>query len=138
MSVPWKAKGYKPKDEYDAMRYAFFRCWACFADRKPRTYYGPWLIERAHIVNKPRKEDRRAVVMLCSVCHKANHGERIVGHERPRLTTAMMLFLKQQFDPQWFDLQFMQGCSVRILPEPQTLPVEYLALRESSKIGKVI
>jgi hypothetical protein len=78
-------------------------------------YYGPWLIERAHIANKPRREDRRLVVMLCTICHKSEHGERIAGFDRPKLTVGQMLALKLECDPDWYDLEFIQRHSVRLL-----------------------
>ena len=112
---PWEISGYKAKFEYDAMRSLFACCWACNATRKPMQYYGPWLIERAHIANKPRREDRRLVVMLCSICHKSEHGERLAGFERPRLNVGQMLALKLECDPDWYDLRFIQKHSVRLL-----------------------
>jgi len=112
---PWELDGYRAKFEYDAMRSLFACCWACGASRKPMEYYGPWLIERAHIANKPRREDRRLVVMLCSICHKSEHGERLAGFERPRLTVGQMLALKLECDPDWYDLRFIQKHSVRLL-----------------------
>jgi hypothetical protein len=33
-----------------------------------------------------------------------------------------MLWLKKKFDPCFFDLDFLQSCSVRILPELEQLP----------------
>ena len=135
MSKPWEIDRYDAKANYDFMRQHFHRCWACFSNSKPKNYLGPWLIERAHIVNKPRREDRRLVVMLCTICHKANHGERIAGNIRPRLTTSMMIQIKKEFDPLWFDLEFMGKHSVRMLYEPETdmLPDEYKQLRDFHK-----
>src|SRR5690349_19261869 len=77
-------------------------CWACgrgggYAD-KPEGWFGPWLIERAHIASKTRALDVRAVCLLCSLCHKTSHGERIVlAGQRwplPRLERAHLLWLK--------------------------------------------
>jgi len=130
MNEPWLDPDYNAKQSYDDMRLYLRSCWACYADRRPVNYFVPWTIERAHVVNKPRREDRRLVVMLCSICHKANHGERIARHERPRLTVAMMVGLKIKFDPQWVDLEFMQRHSVRRIPDPVELPDEYLMIRE--------
>ncbi len=44
-------------------------CWYCgrgYTDI-PDWWHAPWVIERAHIVNKPRAEDRRAAILLCSL-----------------------------------------------------------------------
>ena len=127
---PWSNPDYHAKNCYDEMREQFSSCWACFADRRPVNYFVPWMIERAHIVNKPRREDRRLVVMLCSICHKANHGERISRHERPRLTVAMMVGLKIEHDSLWVDLEYMQRHSVRRISEAVELPEEYLNFRD--------
>lgn len=133
----WDNPGYKPKVEYDEMRSQFFECWACHATRKPREYYGPWMLERAHVCNKPRKEDRRAVIMLCTICHKASHGEIVVGFEVPKLSVSEMIVLKRERDPEWFDLPFLQKCSIRKLhiadPFPR-LSEEFYALRERNKL----
>jgi hypothetical protein len=62
-------------------------CWACGRglEDQPRNWWGPWLIERAHIVYHPRCKVRQAIVLLCSLCHKVSHGERIAGFpERQR------------------------------------------------------
>lgn len=116
---PWDSDGYNPKAEYDAMRSLFAHCWACSATRKPQGYFGPWLIERAHIANKPRREDRRLVVMLCTLCHKANHGERVAGFLRPRLSAGQLLDLKLACDSEWYDHAFINKHSVRILEREQ-------------------
>lgn len=112
---PWQEPDYNAAFEYDAMRSLFSSCWFCRASKKPFDYFGPWCIERAHIVNKPRREDRRLVVMLCTICHKASHGERVAGFVRPKLSAANMAYLKQQHDPEWFDLPFINAHSVRIV-----------------------
>jgi len=114
-SGPWQEPDYNAAIEYHAMRSLFASCWFCRATRKPCDYYGPWVIERAHIVNKPRREDRRLVVMLCTICHKASHGERVAGFVRPKLSAANMAHLKQQHDLEWFDLPFINAHSVRII-----------------------
>ena len=118
-SAPWLEEAYNPALEYATMRSLFFACWACGASRQPDRYFGPWLIERAHIANKPRREDRRLVVMLCTVCHKTSHGERIAGFLRPRLSDGMLAAIKQLRDPVWYDLEFINRHSVRLIePEP--------------------
>lgn len=112
---PWDSNEYNAQTEYAAMRSLFFSCWACGASRKPSSYFGPWLIERAHIANKPRREDRRLVVMLCTLCHKASHRERIAGFLRPALSPGQMVALKQFYDAEWLDLEYINKHSVRLL-----------------------
>jgi hypothetical protein len=95
-------------------------CWACGRGErdKPSWWYAPWLVERAHICNKPRLEDRRMVVLLCSACHKTQHGERFPQWALPRLTLPNMLWLKQERDAEFWDVAKLQSCAVQLLPEP--------------------
>jgi hypothetical protein len=108
-------------------------CWAC--GRTPRDrpagWYAPWLVERSHIVNKPRAEDRRAVVLACSLCHKGGmHGERFVlAGERfvlPRLRLEHLLWLKRNRDLAYYDRAFLQSKTIKALPVPHRPPVYYL------------
>ena len=87
---------------------------------RPEWWCAPWFLHRAHIVSQPRREDRRAIILLCPVCHGIQHGERypqVVGWDK--IAVAELLWLKQQRDPQWFDLEWLQRHSVRRLPEPE-------------------
>jgi hypothetical protein len=95
-------------------------CWYCGAwpNQVPSWWFAPFLIERAHIVNKPRREDPRAIILLCSACHKAAHGERFRAYARKPLDKAGMLWLKSYLDGANFDLAWLQKHSVRILPKP--------------------
>lgn len=108
-------------------------CWACGRDgsfvSKPPGWFAPWFLERSHIVNKPRIEDRRLVVILCPLCHASFHGQRIVTPARslgcPRLELAHLLWLKQTFDLDFFEVDFLQQHSVRALPVPAPTPQCY-------------
>lgn len=107
-------------------------CWACGRDesQRPDRWFSEWFLDRAHIVNKPRIEDVRAVVLLCRLCHSRASGARIPGcqgHDWPRLTVAHLLWLKRRFQPELYDRAFLQRYSVRILPRAQKLPACYLA-----------
>ena len=95
-------------------------CWACGRREcdQPAGWFGPWMIERAHIVNKPRREDRRVVVQLCSLCHKQQHGERFADHPLPKLTVANLVWLKIKADAGWYDEAYLRRCSVRCIPDP--------------------
>ena len=66
--------------EFMALQHRYPWCWWCgrmHTDR-PGLWGGPFLVERAHIVNNPRREDVRAVVLLCSLCHRLQHGHDII------------------------------------------------------------
>lgn len=107
-------------------------CWACGRGEfdRPLDWYGPWLIERAHIVKNPRREDARAVVLLCSLCHKCSHGEKVVTRERPvrypQLSIEHLLWLKRNRDGSRFSLTFLQSCSIKKLPPMHKPPADYL------------
>lgn len=96
-------------------------CWWCGRgiENRPWSWLGPWLIERAHIVYKPRVEDRRAVILLCTICHKVQHGENIsiARDERVEpITVANMLWLKRERDRQFYSRAWLQDHSVQKLP----------------------
>lgn len=115
-------------------------CWACGRDdsQRPDRWFSEWFVDRAHVVNKPRVEDIRLVVLLCRLCHSRFGGASIPGcpgHDWPRLTVANLLWLKERFDPANFDLDFLQKHSVQILPEPVELPAVYVAAYRSRRHG---
>jgi hypothetical protein len=118
--------------EYEAYCFMYLEldlhCWACGRDWRhcPSWWAGPWVTERAHIVNKPRAEDRRAVILLDSGCHDTQHGARVVGWDLPPLTLAHMLWIKRERDPQWYDPAFLQKHSVQRLPEPERPPDQFM------------
>ena len=116
----------KPTPDYKTMLHAVDNpwCWLC-----GRTHYsphpvwfGPWIIHRAHIVNKPRVEDRRVVNLLCPLCHLAETAYGSLWYDNqlyPEITTAHMLWLKQERDSEHFDLDFLSRHTVRKLPSPR-------------------
>lgn len=128
--------------DYDAaLWYAELRferaCWACHRTRaeRPERWNAPWLMHRAHIVSSPRREDRRAVIMLCPVCHTRSHGELLAGFEDvPQLSTGHMLSIKREADRAWYDAEFLGRCCVGRLPEPERLPRWFLDERRK-RIG---
>lgn len=133
-------------DAYGTMVQEFWPacCWLDGASDalggKPCWWNAPWLIHRAHIVSSPRVCDRRAVVLLCPVCHGLHHNERYrMLPEAARPTLENLLWLKQQWDPEWFDLEWLQRHSVRRLPEPE-MPIGYnvqlLARRKGISSGR--
>jgi len=96
-------------------------CWFCGRGKseEPAGWFGPWLIERAHIVNNPRREDVRAVILLCSLCHRAQHGQVIVLGEpciAHPLTLENMLWLKRAHDPDNYDREYLQRHYIGALP----------------------
>jgi hypothetical protein len=110
-------------------------CWACgregLASDRPAGWGGPWYIERAHIVASPRMEDARLVALLCSICHRVKHGERLILNGQPwhlpPLTLANLLWLKLKFDPVNYDRAFLRRYSVKRLPIAIPPPMCYRA-----------
>ena len=96
-------------------------CWLCGRSQldQPVGWYAPWLLERSHIVSSPRREDARAVVLLCSLCHRLSHGidVRIPGEVLlPGATVSEMLWLKRRFDASRYDRGWLQLHCVGRLP----------------------
>lgn len=107
-------------------------CWRCDREASDRPtwwgapYFGP---ERAHIdgCNHPRIESRKCCLILCSLCHRIQHGDRFTYDLTDRgrfplctqtpLTIEESLRLKFVRDPDYFDLKMLQKCSIRRLPQ---------------------
>jgi len=102
-------------------------CWACGKGErdKPSDWHAPWFPHRAHIVHNPRKKDRRAVILLCPLCHGTEHGNKYPGHDLPKLTVDNMLWLKESYDGEFYDRDFCEQNTIGILPLPEPLPTRY-------------
>ena len=116
-------------------------CWACGRDesQRPDGWYGPFVVERAHLVSSPRAEDVRLIVLLDTICHKVSGGERIFINGQlwplPKLTLPQLLTLKELFDPEHYDRAFMQRFSAKRLPEPEPIPDCYIAAYRARRHG---
>jgi len=127
------------RNQYDNMIWEHPRpwCWACGAGpefaHKPTWWHGPWVIHRHHIVRQPRRKDRRAVILLCPLCHDLAHGARFPAVDKPPLELAHQLMLKYQHDRFFFDAAFLAGSSTCKLPElaepPGIYTVDYCSRR---------
>ena len=109
-------------------------CWRCgrTARDRPSWWNAPFGIERAHIegCNHQRRKDRRAVLALCSLCHRVQHRDKfgkeafldLVHNYRPFrvLTLPEQLAIKSIVDPDYYDRKFLQTCSIRRLPRAAT------------------
>jgi hypothetical protein len=60
--------------------------------------------------------------MLCTICHKWSHGERVTMFTRPKLDAGHLVTLKAERDPEWFELEFINRHSVRILEAEPVQP----------------
>ncbi len=110
-------------------------CWACGRSvyDVPEGWHFPWFIERAHMIPFPvRIEDVRAVALLCSLCHKTSHGERVIltagQNPLPRLQPEHLLDLKRRFDRENYDREWLKArYSWRVPERSEKLPAIYLA-----------
>ena len=96
------------------------QCWRCgrYSHSRPKWYHAEFWIQRAHIVNKPRKLLRSVVIPLCSICHEIQHGAKFPQDRRRSLDLSELLAIKKYFDPDYYDEKILQSCSVQRLPEP--------------------
>jgi hypothetical protein len=136
-AAPWECETLS--DSYKNMLQQVSRpyCWLCgrCANEQPTWWYVPFLIERAHIVWNPRAKDRRAVVLLCSLCHKVQHGERFQT-DYPKITRANLLWLKWKYDRNYYDVGFLRCHSIQELPSRKIPHRKYRAeftLRHGNK-----
>lgn len=121
------------KQDYRLFLKEFDFCWACGRDgtysSMPEDWFSLWTIDRAHIVNQPRVEDRRVICALCRLCHDHSHGKRIITASRPadwpRLQLHHLLWLKSRFDSRFYDRHFIQRHYMSRLPRALKPPIEY-------------
>ena len=73
-----------------------------------------------------RKDDRRAVCLLCDRCHRCHvsdsnkHTEMTINNETyPTIDAKVMLWLKLSMDSAYFDPDFLEGLWIGNLPEPK-------------------
>jgi hypothetical protein len=99
----------------------------------PEGWHGPWFIERCHMIPfSIRIEDVRAIVLLCSLCHKTSHGERVIltagANPLPRIHPEHMLDLKRRFDRPNYDREWLkERYGWRVPARSEKLPAIYLA-----------
>ena len=111
-------------DMYLTFRETFPFCWACRVEHLPNVYYhGSWRhltqeLDAAHIVGgSGRTADRRNITRLCRIHHGAQHGTLFRATRStplPRvLTLGNMCWLKQRFDTEFFDLEYIQSLRIK-------------------------
>lgn len=115
-------------------------CQACGRGRSmhdpPACWCGPRILQRAHLSCGSgamlRAIDRRAILVLCPVCHFVHrHGRdnvTIGGQQFRPIHDCHMLWLKQRRDPDWWDLPYLRQLWNHALPrptEPDWLASEY-------------
>lgn len=112
-------------------------CWLSghTASAKPEGWFAPFGLEVAHIASGQgdalRVNDRRAVTVLCSLCHRlhVNHAGgtmTINGVEYPTIDARHTLWIKAQMDPKFYDRSFLAKYWVGTLPDPERPPEFFL------------
>ncbi len=111
-------------------------CWACGrGNDKPYWWPAPWFLQRAHLASGSgrmfRALDRRAVNILCSVCHESHSHlgggtVNLCGQHIREISDANMLWLKRERDPEYWDAQWIGLQWIGLPPDP----VEPVWLRE--------
>ena len=123
------------REEYDQMLWSTPHpwCWACGRDERqcPRDWYAPWYLQLAHLGHGSgvmrRQEDRRGVNILCSRCHMLHTPcqIRVNGELYEPLTSSNMLWLKQLYDADYFDMDYLRSVFMQTVPSPESLPDWY-------------
>lgn len=83
-----------------------------------------------------RKHDRRNLISICSNCHAVLHsGSRVTG--LPDLTPAILLFTKQECDPDNYDPVYLASLKRKkhLGYEPEPIPEAYLQQRQANVKG---
>ena len=114
---------------------------------RPKNWNGPWMLHVAHIASGRaraiRADDRRAVVLLSPICHDlhVSNTDRlpfkwVCGEKLPTIDERHTLWAKQQFDPGYYDRDYLQSIWIGKLPEPER-PPEYWRARMMRNQGIV-
>lgn len=105
-------------------------CWWPESDMRRR-------MEIHHLVGGAgRKHDRRNLISICSNCHAVLHsGSRVTG--LPDLTPAILLFTKQECDPDNYDPVYLASLKRKkhLGYEPEPIPEAYLQQRQANVKG---
>lgn len=123
-------------------------CWLTGMVGPPEWWCAPWWLHVAHIASGTAKavrvNDRRAVVLLSPLAHQAHvsvgsstMSVNLYGREFPTITERHTLFLKQTFDPEYYDERFLQSIWIGRLPSPEMPPPFWRELLFNN-IGAVI
>lgn len=102
-------------------------CWACGRGERcqPPWWGAPWFLHRHHIVRSPRVQDRRAVILLCPICHGRIHGDRYPQAPGVGVSLPGQLWLKRTHDPQFYDRKFLAALHIGRLPRAHPVYREY-------------
>jgi hypothetical protein len=94
-------------------------------------------LEIHHLMSGPaRKHDRRNLLRLCSQCHGIYHSGKVFGNF-PDLNSRILLGLKQETDPDYYDPEYLAKLRHRkhLGYEPEPLPRYYQEQRLRNDSG---
>lgn len=82
-----------------------------------------------------REQDVRAVCILCRLCHQLHtpHGgtvRMVASKEYETISNGNLLWMKQNFDPENYDEEYLQSVFVRLLPDPVPTGSSLLVFRK--------
>lgn len=101
-------------------------CWLSAMPR-PLDWHGAWGLHVAHIHSgggkAVRRDDRRAVILLSPLAHEVHVSDadrypsrRIGGREWPTIDERHTLWLKENFDREYFDPEYLESIWIGKLP----------------------
>ena len=98
-------------------------CWRCgrTARDRPAWWHAEWAIDPHHIVNKPRRNDRRAVISLCRRCHDVQHTGPFKADPDKfgKLDLPELLAIKRYVDEAFCDRAFLLTCIIGVYLPPE-------------------
>lgn len=110
-------------------------CWLCgrTPSLRPEGFHSPYYLQVAHIASgggrAVRANDRRAVGLLCSLCHLVHVSDsdrlqamNVGGQDYPTIDERHTIFLKGVMDEEYYDLEYLSTIWIGNLPEPEPPP----------------
>lgn len=116
------------KQMYTDFKREFRFCWVCKYQPLPKIDMGfPNVLECAHIVGgSGRRADRRCIIQACKIHHmlfdghSIRHGQKLL----PSINIHQAVWLKQQFDPEYVDIEFLKSLRIKRNLPIEPVPVE--------------
>ncbi len=122
-------------DSHQVLRPGRRFCWLSgwTPSYRPTDWHGPTQLQVAHIASGAGKavrvDDRRAVIVLSPLCHSLHVSNsdklnkmKIGRYLYPTIDERHSLFLKKMFDPEYYDLEYLQSIWIGKLPTPEPPP----------------
>lgn len=119
-------------------------CWASGMQAKPSWWNAPWYLQAAHLGAGSgvmhRVDDIRMVVCLCPLLHELHVDDRvrlpqktICSNVFPTIDNANMLWIKQTFDAEHWNSEFVEQCWNGTPPQPEKLDAFWINKIENNQ-----